>query len=107
MKTEAGELDYLKIVDMPRRMGGKGAPKQTVFGVLGRTMEDSEMKTLGGLVKESTKVDAPKVTMAASKEPKNTERHILGKAAKTRIPGEHTGQVPYAGKFMAHLGSRL
>lgn len=107
MKSEAGELNYLKIVDMPRRMEGKGAPRQTVFGVLGRTMEDPYTKSLGGLVKESTKVTAPKVAVKASKEPKNTERHILGKASKTRIPGVHQGQVPYAGQYMSNIGARL
>lgn len=107
MKTEAGELNYLKIVDMPRRMAGAGAPRQTIFGVLGATMEDPLTKTLGGLVKESTKVSAPKVTMAASKESKNTDRHILGPAAKTHLPGNHMGQVPYAGQFMSHVGARL
>lgn len=107
MKTEAGEVSYLKVIDMPRRMEGKGAPRQTIFGVLGRTMEDPMSKSLGGLVKESTKVDAPKVTMKASAEPKNTERHILGKASKTPIPGQHQGQVPYAGKFMSNVGARL
>ena len=107
MKSEAGELSYLKIVDMPRRMKGVGAPRQTLFGVLGRTVEDPLSKSLGGLVKESTKVDAPKVSMKASKEPKNTERHILGKAAKTHIPGVHQGQVPYAGQWMSAVGKAL
>ena len=107
MKSEAGELNYLKIVDMPRRMSGKGAPRQTVFGVLGRTMEDSMSKSLGGLVRESTKVSAPKVSVKASSEKKNTDRHILGPASKTHIPGVHQGQVPYAGQFMSHIGARL
>ena len=107
MKTEAGELNYLRIVDMPRRMSGKGAPSQTVFGVLGKTMEDPYSKTLGGLVKESTKVSAPKVAVKASKEPKNTDRHIIGKPSKTHISGEHFGQVPYAGQYMAGAGKRL
>ena len=107
MKSEAGELNYLKIVDMPRRMQGEGAPRQTVFGVLGRTMESPMMKSLGGLVQESTKVSAPKVAMKASSEKKNTDRHILGPRSKTTIPGSHQGQVPYAGQFMAHVGARL
>lgn len=107
MKSEAGELNYLKIVDMPRRMKGVGSPQQTVFGVLGRTMETPLTKSLGGLVKESTKVSAPKVTMKASKEPKNTDRHILGKASRTPIPGSHMGQVPYAGRWMSSTGPSL
>jgi hypothetical protein len=88
-------------------MRGEGAPRQTVFGVLGKTMESPLTKTLGGLVEESTKVNAPKVAVRASKEPKNTDHHILGKAAKTHIPGSHMGQVPYAGQYMSHVGARL
>lgn len=107
MKSEAGEVSYLKVVDMPRRMAGEGAPKQTVFGVLGRTMESPRMKSLGGLVEESTKVSAPKVAMKASSEKKNTDRKILGAPAKTHLPGSHMGQVPYAGQYMSHVGSRL
>ena len=107
MKSESGELNYLKIVDMPRRMSGKGAPRQTVFGVLGQTMETSMSKSLGGLVKESTRVSAPKVSMKASSEKKNTDHHIIGAAAKTHTPGSHTGQVPYAGQYMSQVGGRL
>lgn len=107
MKSEHGEIPYLSVVDNPRRMGGKGAPEPTIFGVLGRTMYDSSNKTLGGLVQESTPVKAPKVAMPASKESKNTERHIIGKASKTHIPGSHMGQVPYAGAYMATVGARL
>lgn len=107
MKSETGEVGYLKVVDMPRRMSGKGAPRQTVFGVLGRTMETSMAKSLGGLVKESTKVSAPKVSEKASAEKKNTDRKIIGAAAKTHIPGVHMGQVPYAGQYMTHIGARL
>ena len=107
MKSEQGEIPYLRVVDNPRRMSGKGAPEPTVFGVLGRTMYDSDSKTLGGLVKESTKVNAPKVAESASKVPKNTERHIIGKAPKTHIPGVHMGQVPYAGVHMSAVGGSL
>jgi hypothetical protein len=78
-----------------------------VFGVLGRTMESDKMKSLGGLVQESTKTRAPKVAVSASKEPKNTDRKILGPSAKTHIPGGHQGQVPYAGQWMSKVGPRL
>lgn len=107
MKSEHSETPYLSVIDNPRRMRGKGAFEPTVSGILGRTMYDSSSKTLGGLVKESTPVKAPKVAVRASKEPKNTERHILGKASKTPIPGAHLGQVPYAGAYMSAVGARL
>jgi len=107
MRTEHGEIPYLSVIDNPRRMGGKGAPAPTISGVLGRTMYESSSKSLGGLVKERTPVKAPKVAMKASSEPKNTDRHILGAASKTHIPGAHMGQTPYAGAYMSHIGARL
>jgi hypothetical protein len=107
MKSEHGEIPYLSVVDRPRRMAGKGAPEPTVSGILGRTMYESSTKVLGGLVKESTPVKAPKVAMAASQAPKNTEHHIIGKASKTAIPGVHMGQVPFAGAYMTSVGARL
>lgn len=102
------EQPYLQVVDEPRRMAGKGAPRPTVFGVLGRTKIDPFTKSLGGLVIDSTKGVRPeKVSMKASKVPKNTERKIIGHAAKTHISGAHYGQVPYAGKYMADQGERV
>lgn len=102
------EQPYLHVVDEPRRMRGKGAPRSTVFGVLGRTKLDPFTKSLGGLVIDSTKGVRPeKVSMKASSVHKNTERKIVGHAAKTHIPGSHMGQVPYAGKYMSDVGDRL
>ena len=102
------EQPYLHVVDEPRVMRGKGAPRSTVFGVIGRTKIDPFTKTLGGLVVESTKGVRPeKVSMKASAVPKNTDRKIVGAAAKTKIPGAHMGQVPYAGKYMSDVGERL
>lgn len=102
------EQPYLQVVDEPRRMRGKGAPRPTIFGVIGRTTYDPFTKSLGGLVIDSTKGVRPeKVSMKASKVSKNTERKIVGHPAKTHIPGSHFGQVPYAGKYMADVGERL
>lgn len=109
MKSEHGEIPYLKVVDSPRRMAGEGAPTPTIFGVLGRTMYDSKTKTLGGLVKESTNVKAPMVAEKANSNAKahQTERCIVGKPSKTHIPGVHMGQVPYAGVHMSAVGGAL
>lgn len=91
---------YLEVVDEPRMMRGEGAPRSTVFGVLGRTKESGKMKSLGGLVHRAPTEHVPKGTIS-------TERHVTGQASKTHVCGEHYGQVPYPGKFMAHLGERL
>ena len=102
------EQPYLHVVDERRKMGGKGAPTPTVFGVLGMTKEEPFTKSLGGLVIDSTKGVRPeKEAVKASKVKHNTEKKIVGTAAKTNIPGTHYGQVPYAGKFMSMMGEKL
>jgi len=98
---------YLQVVDMPRMMGGKGAPRSTIFGALGRTQYDPYTRTLGGLIVTTTPGKKPKETMKASAEHHNTDHCIIGPAAKTHVPGEHYGQVPYPGAFRSHLGPRL
>ena len=101
------KLPYLHVVDMPRKMGGEGAPRQTVFGVLGHTKDAGLMKSLGGLIIDSSHAKAPKATEKASAAPKNSEHHIIGPASKTHISGMHYGQVPYAGQYMAPAGKML
>lgn len=98
---------YLEVVDEPRQMRGEGAPRSTVFGVLGRTREgSSKMKSLGGLVHRAPTTKIPKGELIS--HPKLvTERHIVGPAAKTHIPGAHYAQVPYAGVYMSAKGSEL
>lgn len=99
---------YLSVIDSPRRMSGKGAPMPTVFGVLGRMQVTPEMKTLGGLVVESTHgVNKKEGAESVKSIHKNSDRSILGSASKTHISGQHFGQVPYPGRYMADLGSRL
>ena len=94
---------YLHVVESPRQMGGRGAPKDTLFGVLGMTARDPLSRTLGGLVSNTrtSGEPAPKVHKAKGI---HTERNIAGKAAKTPLPGAHYGQVPYAGKYMSDVG---
>jgi len=98
---------YLHVVDQPRMMKGKGAPRSTVFGVIGRTAESGYMKSLGGLVTDS-KASAPlkKGTVESSRHI-NTERHITGPASKTHISGKHHGQIPYPGRYMGDAGHEL
>lgn len=90
-------------------MAGKGAVRDTVFGVLGATKYDAHAKTLGGLVKDTKPgMKAPVVSeKMAEKMTHNTDRHILGPAAKTHIAGAHFGQVPFAGAFMGPVGHSL
>jgi hypothetical protein len=78
-------------------MKGKGAPRDTLFGVIGKTKEDSSMRSLGGLMITTTKGASPADVAMKSKSP----------APKTHIPKQHYGQIPYAGKFMSELGKEV
>ena len=87
---------------VPRtQMAGKGAPRQSIFGVIGKTKVDNWTKSLGGLVTD-TKIHSYK---DPSFKPTgyNTENHILGRNASAVTPS-HYGQVPYQGKYMVHQG---
>jgi hypothetical protein len=97
---------YVKVIDMPRVMSGKGAPRPTIFGVIGKTNYEPENKVLGGLVKST--VDRMPMKVAHSAKGLHSDRGAsTGKRPATCIPGQHYGQVPYAGKFMGTLGARL
>lgn len=103
------ETPYLHVVDQPRMMAGKGAPRSTVFGVLGRTKESPLMRSLGGLVANSkANAPVPRGGGILKSHPREvTERHIVGPASKTHIPGAHYAMVPYPGKFMSEKGAAL
>ena len=98
---------YLHVVGMPRQMGGKGAPTPTISGVLGMTKIQPEMKSLGGLVEHSTPGAKPKVSESIKAVAKQSDHHMEGAGRATHISGEHYGQVPYAGKYMAKEGSKV
>lgn len=98
---------YLEVVDEPRMMAGKGAPRSTVFGVLGRTKETGKMRSLGGLVHRAPDAKIGSGTLIHNAKRLETERDIAGPASKTHISGEHYGMVPYPGAFMAAAGHRL
>ena len=98
-------VPYLNVVDEPRRM--KGGPTQMVFGVLGHTKLDAPTRSLGGLV-QNPRPDAPAPEVKKeSKMAVNSDRHILGPKAKTPMPGEQYGMVPYPGAYQSHVGKKL
>jgi hypothetical protein len=98
---------YLKIVGLPRMMGGKGAPQATIFGVIGQTKYDSSSKSLGGLVQTETPGKSENPAEKLSRGVRQTEHHMAGAGRATAVSGEHYGQVPYAGKYMKPLGSKV
>lgn len=98
---------FVKFVDTPsRNMRGQGAPKSTVFGVLGMTKESPYMKSLGGLVRRAPTKAIPKGTIE-KEAGMMSERGAVGMVPRTHIPGQHHGMVPYAGEYMSHLGKEL
>jgi hypothetical protein len=97
----------MEVVENPRRMAGKGAPRDTTFGVIGHTKMDPFMRSLGGLVKETTTPGAKMPMTHKLMKMDLTEHKIAGHQNKTFIPGQHQGQVPYAGQYMKLVGGRL
>lgn len=99
---------YLQVADPRLQMSGSGAPRSTTFGVIGRTTYDHVNRSLGGLVQD-TKLSAPiphgEVQKAAGLP--NSEKHILGPASRTHVPGAHYGMKPYPGHFRSAVGPRL
>jgi hypothetical protein len=92
-------------------MSGKGAVESTMPGVMGAMKNDAYHRSVGGLLHETA--DGPigpgtfHSAMEVLKIYGNTERHILGSASATPMPGAHYGQVPYPGAFSSHLGSSV
>lgn len=99
---------YLQVVESPRRMAGKGAPRDTTFGVLGHTKDDNMTRSLGGLVPDTkTKGAKPKDRVHKIMEHKDLSEHKITVKNSTFIPGAHSGQVPYPGEYMKLVGAKL
>ena len=102
-------LDTLRMVSTPsRNMAGKGAPRSTIFGVIGETKYDPYSRSLGGLVKKTTneKIKMGTVERISGRMPL-TETGAVSIVPKTKIAGSHHGQVPYPGQYMGHAGKEM
>lgn len=99
------DLPYMKSNSMRFEMAGKSAPKPIIFNVIGETKYSPNIKSLGGLVKDtktSVKVKDPLQRSSGFQ----TENCIVGKNA-SKVPGRHFAQVPYAGRYMYNVGEAL
>jgi hypothetical protein len=91
---------------VPRKlMAGKGAPKPTIFGVIGKTHTDAYTKSLGGLVRD-TKTNYFKNSIISKPSGIQTENCILG-PNPSAVAKQHYGQVPYDGRFYKALGPKV
>ena len=98
---------FLKKSVAIRRMGGKGAPVQTLPGVMGAQKQDSYMRSVGGLIVD-TKHLGPTPPHFSNMMAYATERGAVSHSAPaTKVSGQHFGQVPYAGPYMGDLGERM
>jgi len=99
---------YLAVAAPRLMMKGKGAPRSTVFGMLGvgggaRGGVADGVKSLGGLVMTTTKVKVHDKTVP-EKRSCATEHGCFGKNATVR-PMARGG--PYPGYFGSHVGKEL
>ena len=96
-------MAYMSVVEGKYMM--KDGVQDTVFGLIGSTVDNSSTQTLGGLVGHKPDGKVPS-GLKKEKVADATERHIGGKNA-TAIPGAHTGQIPFAGRFMKTVGKKF
>ena len=98
---------YLEVVENPRKMRGKGAPRDTLFGVIGHTKISPLTRSLGGLVIGTTKGASPKAAAHKAHVHPDTDHNLIAGPHKTALPGAHLGQVPYAGQFYKAVGREV
>jgi len=89
----------------PQRVVGASSTQPTLFGVLGMFKSDQKFQ---GLQQVAERPSHYKLPPLHSGKPEahhaNSDRDILGHAAKTHIPGVHYGMSPFAGAFMSGHG---
>lgn len=83
----------------------KSGVKDTLFGLIGATKNNTLVRSLGGIVTQTPDGKKPS-GVKKERVADATERHIGG-ANKTHIPGAHYSQIPYPGYFMSALGKKV
>ncbi len=98
-------MSYMSVVEGKYGMKS-GANSDTLFGLIGQTKGHTKIQSLGGIV-DGGKPSAPKPSgLKKGKVAVETDHHLGGKNA-TKVPGAHSGMVPFAGPFMTHVGKKL
>jgi len=90
----------------PQKVVGESSTQPVLFGVLGMFKGDQKFQALQQVVERPSSHKIPPVhaVSAATTHNVNTDRYLLGPAAKTHIPGIHYGMVPFPGRFMTQHG---
>ena len=96
-------MSYMNVVEGKYEM--KGGVRDTLFGLIGSTTGQSQVRSLGGIVSHTPDGRIP-TGLKKEKVADKTEHHIGGKNA-TSIPGAHHGQVPYPGVYMKAVGKKV
>lgn len=80
----------------------KGGVKDTLFGLIGKTISQLPTRSLGGLVEHTP--SGPKPSGLKKEKVADVTERSIGGPNKTVIPGSHHGMSPYPGQFMARRG---
>jgi len=99
---------FLKKSVAIRRMGGKGAPVETLPGVMGHQVQSAYARSLGGLISDTKHLGGPLPKVFSDKIAFETDKCVIQHSAPaSHIPGQHYGQRLYPGPFCYHQGERL
>jgi hypothetical protein len=102
------DYGFLKKSVARRRMAGKGAPVETLPGVMGRQVQSAYAKSLGGLINDTKHLGGPLPEVFSDCAVPATERGAVScNPPSTKVSGLHYGQVLYSGPMMGNLGERL
>jgi hypothetical protein len=86
----------------PQKVVGESSTQPILFGVLGMFKGDQKFQGLQQVVEGKPIGHLPH--LVSTHDHMNSEKHIMGAPAKTHIPGNHYGMVPFAGRFMTEQG---
>lgn len=82
----------MEVVENPRKMSGKGAPKDTLFGVIGHTKMDPMTRSLGGLVIGTTKGESPAKAAHKAHAHPDTEKNLTDRNLRLTSQDNTTGK---------------
>lgn len=104
LKKDSG---FLKKSVAIRRMGGLGAPVETLPGVMGHQVQSAYARSLGGLINDTKHLGGPLPPVVSDSHLYTEKGAICHHSPSTKVSGQHYGQLLYPGPMMGHLGERI